>query len=348
METVAQMAEAHNNRVEEVIKQQGAEKAPGTPAPDQGDGGTPASPVTPTITSSKPTEIPSEYTELVESMFAKRLTEHQQTQNPFSSDRVKFLNDLEKNGTPLTPEVIYESLMDYDKFDPNSISHARELWSRRLKIENPGMSDKHIERLIDSKVKGLKEDEGSEERSEAEALMAFEGTAAKRFLTERQAKLKLPALESQEIINKRNQDRIEEQRRLASEDFDKISKDFKGVPYKIDQDEHLVGFTTEQLKRVKEIYVDPAKIIQSFRTSKGFDGEGYFRFIVKGLYADEMRDAAIAQAVQKGQKQAIIEGDNAKPEAVAAGEQKPSAPPLREQMQAQWGGGTSGYNIPIT
>ena len=174
----------------------------------------------------------------------------------FASERIKFLNDLEEKGINIEDVMAFDSLK-VDDLDPSSLEQASALIKHKMRIDEPGITERELEYEF-NKIYDLSEPEDGEEIQKEDLEMTKlrlirQGRLAKEDLLKKKKELQIPKVTTNaEEQKKLLDDQIKENEKLAEQWKEKVGasvKDYKEESFSVEKD---VDFKYEVPEAVKK------------------------------------------------------------------------------------------------
>lgn len=221
--------------------------------------------------------------------------------------RIKFANEIVAQlNQAINNGMSEQDFLRAHALDPDKMTDLEAI-KQRTKLENPGLSDLQVNRLLDKKY-GAEEDD-TEAVQDAEILAITDGSSAKRFLNEYKEKFKV------EMPNEATLQAEAADREVAAQaqidqyhsNLDQHIASRGNDKYEISLNDKLkYTFTpsTEQLAEVRELVSDPSKLFE-----KRYGGEDGATKLYDDMFWAMNRDKmmrSMAQAINNDGKKDII------------------------------------------
>lgn len=247
----------------------------------------------------------------------------EEKQNPFYNEQIEKLNEMVKNGIPLTAKTFEYQSLDFDGIDLSDIGNAIDILERELAdVQNHSADEVEfiMQETYPSLYRDIDEDDEAEvaqrQRDIMKAKINAKGVVGK--LKEYQSKILLPQAKST-VSNEPTPEQVAAQKAAFAayqQEAQQAVNSFKtfefsvadGLALKIDVDEKSVGYA-------KELALNPQKQNTYFPDRYVKDGKRDIARMVRDLYILDNFDAIMKEALH--QQQAIGEEKILKAEGIS-------------------------------
>lgn len=152
----------------------------------------------------------------------------QAERNPYASERIAKLNELEAKGVDITNLLKFQAT-GYEKLDPANLDDAKKLLAMELRISEPDITEKEIAFELKNRFT-LEVDEDAEESEKEKVELSIiklqrQAKKAKETLTAKAKELELPQPNYKEEADKQ----FNEFKRQWSESVNQSLKNFDGI-----------------------------------------------------------------------------------------------------------------------
>lgn len=250
---------------------------------------------------------------------------NQEPENVFASEQVKAWNDLMKKGIPLDT-IINQLSNDWSAMDTTKPNDALKMIEANVRLSNPDWTEDEIEYKV-GKLTFDKEDykdylenrysddeviEKKLEKKEKEVSieLSLEAREAKANLIKNQEGLKSQGQTPEEAKKER-----QEALNSFNEDVNKVTKDFKSINIKVDNEDVEIPVDKDLSKEIKQnvkMAANP-ETAKQFWEQRGGYAQGLTKMVTAEMTQQLIADEVSKNSIEKGKYEAIKLEKNQKP-----------------------------------
>lgn len=233
--------------------------------------------------------------------------------NPFASDRIKKLNELEKQGVDITKILSFDS-MGIDKLNPENREDALQLLRNKLRTDEPDITEREINFEL-SKYDTSDEDMEDSEKESINMRLSRNAKAAKRELENTKKKYELPENkpvlpDTKELDELKNKWKSNVSEALDGYTFEEFDLNGQGkIKYTVKESE---------VKTLREVMDNPDQFLKRYINNGKTDMVRFRKEMMFLLNQNKVGSIIYEQGKSVGAEELVKSIHNYKPEASSA------------------------------